>query len=103
MLAFKQHKIALARPHAQAAAALPAAEQRPLAAARLAGGVGAGIGCPHPQAPEPGGGERLPQVWETLGQLGRKGIQGGRRKGAGKCFLWFQALAQAQSPGKGPT
>ena len=57
MLAFKQHKIAFARPHAQAAAALPATEQRPLAAARLEG-----IGRPHPQAPEPGGGEWLPQV-----------------------------------------
>lgn len=34
MLAFKQHKIALARPHAQAAAALPATEQRPLVAVR---------------------------------------------------------------------
>lgn len=57
MLAFKQHKNALTRPHAQAAAALPATEQRPLAAARLGG-----IGRPHPQAPEAGGGERLPQV-----------------------------------------
>lgn len=41
MLAFKQHKNAHPRPHAQAAAALPATEQRPLAAVR-------GIGRPHP-------------------------------------------------------
>ena len=53
MLAFKQHKNAHPRPHAQAAAALPATEQRPLAAAR-------GIGRPFPQVPERG--ESLPQV-----------------------------------------
>lgn len=101
MLAFKQHKIALARPHAQAGAALPATEQRPLVAARCVC-----VGDRPPPPPGSGAGrsrERLPQVWETPGQLGRKGIQGERRHGAGKCFLWFQAWAQAQSPGKGLT
>lgn len=46
MLAFKQHKIALARPHAQAGAALPATEQRPLVAARCVCG---GSAAPTPR------------------------------------------------------
>lgn len=45
MLAFKRHKNAHTRPHAQADTALLATEQRPLVGSR-------GAGRPHPQSPE---------------------------------------------------
>lgn len=95
MLAFKQHKIAFARPHAQAAAALPATEQRPLAAARLEG-----IGRPHPQAPESGGGEWLPQVWETRGNLAGREFKVGVARVLGNAFCGFRLGPRPRAPGR---
>lgn len=75
MLAFKQHKNAHPRPHAQAAAALPATEQRPLAAVR-------GSAAPTPRLRS--GESRFPKSekhWENLGGREFKVL---RRQGPGK-------------------
>ena len=97
MLAFKQHKIALARPHAQAGAALPATEQRPLVAARCVWG----IGRPHPQAPEPGGLESgFPKSGKHRGNLAGREFKVSVATVLGNAFCGFRLGPRPRAPGR---
>ena len=95
MLAFKQHKNALARPHAQAAAALPATEQRPLAATRLGGSA-----APTPRLRRRAGESGFPKSERHWGNLGGREFKVGIARVLGNAFCGFRLGPRPRAPGR---
>ena len=95
MLAFKQHKNALARPPAQAAAALPATEQRPLAAARLGGSA-----APTPRLRSRAGESGFPKSERHWGNLGGRELKVGVARVLGYAFCGFRLGPRPRAPGR---